>query len=311
MMSSARLVPQAAVAAAAGAAAQTAAQLGASPTAVADAVAAAVHSCWRWSEPRPECRLGLAVECEVDHVGVWLAEEASAEDAAAKQEADAANEEATALHLKLVEERALHQVAGAELNEEEAQQKTLETNPSEAVGEKVLTEKAKLDQEIPKVLDEKADGGTGLAQNTAAQAKAEEASAEDDEGTAHVEATALNLKRVQEHKQHHVEEAGYNWESAQQKTLQKKPGTDLKGDEGARAKRLDGSRCGRQARKLKPQTSDVSTAASDADAAACLDWAELPRPPEEIGSTTAERHGSCGRLVRDLQGRRVWCLRRD
>ena len=68
------MVPQAAVAAAAGAAAQTAAHLGASPTAVADAVAMAVHSCWRWSAPRPELCSDPVVECEIDKVDLWLAD---------------------------------------------------------------------------------------------------------------------------------------------------------------------------------------------------------------------------------------------
>ncbi len=68
------LVPQAAVAAAAGAAALTAARLGASPDAISDAVAAAVHSVWRWTSPCAPPRVGLAEECEPDHVGIWLAD---------------------------------------------------------------------------------------------------------------------------------------------------------------------------------------------------------------------------------------------
>ena len=68
------LVPQAAVAAAAGAAALTAARLGASPDAISDAVVAAVHSVWRWTSPCAPPRVGLAEECEPDHVGIWLAD---------------------------------------------------------------------------------------------------------------------------------------------------------------------------------------------------------------------------------------------
>ena len=75
MMNAPCLVSQAAVAAAAGAAALTAVRLGASPDAVADAVAAAVHSVWRWASPLAQPHAGPAEECEVDHVGVWLADD--------------------------------------------------------------------------------------------------------------------------------------------------------------------------------------------------------------------------------------------